>query len=260
MVLHYANAPRAAVLTLLMISIFLYSFVMTGCMHTSSVFSSLYILKFSYNQDSHFFKHIENGSIVQHPNGTFINQSDLSVRTGVMGICTQIGPDLRCTNQNVNALNLSEIHPVYNITLPTVDGQYITENILQNAIDFASKEIYAILLITLILMGLAFTSILFVSFFLVPANNWKTLIGDVSLFGAALFALISCVMMSRDALTAKKSFGNTELVIVRVGKKAAAMYWIGLTFLGICLILLRVMRYRLEDEIKIEKAKKGMRA
>jgi hypothetical protein len=260
MVIHYANAPRAAVLILLTITIFLFTFVLTGCMYPNSVFSSVYILKFSYNHDSPFFKLIENGTIVQHSNGAYIDQSNLNIKLGVMGICTEIGSDIRCASQNVNTLNRTEIHPVSNISIPTINSHSITENLLDDTIKFLNRETYAMIMITLVLMGIAFVSIMFVSFFLVPATDLRALIGDIALVGAALFALVSCVMMSRDALTAKKNIGNSGLVTINAGKKAAAMYWTGFAFMVVCVALLRTMRFRLKDEVKVENAKRGMRA
>lgn len=260
MVIHYANAPRAAVLILLTIAIFLFTFVLTGCMYPNSVFSSVYVLKFSYNHESPYFKLIENGTIIQHTKGAYVDQSNLIIKLGVMGICTEIGSDIKCTNQNVNTLNRTEIHPVSNISIPTIDSLSITKNLLDNSVQLMNTETYAIIMVTLVLMGIAFVSIMFVSFFLVPPNDLRALIGDISLVGAALFTLISCIMMTRDSLTAKKSIGNLGLVTVNAGKKAAAMYWTGFAFMVVCVALLRIMQFRLKDEVKLEKAKRGMRA
>lgn len=268
-VLHYAQAPRAIMITLVMTAIFLLSFVMVGCMHPSSAFATVYLVDYKYNTDSPFYGYIQDyfNSSSSNSNATLdaaiADASTLTVRTGLMGICTTLEGDIKCTSQNVGALNRSELHTVANFTI--FEGSSDTElgsiNLLDLAINFSSKDKYGLLMATLICLGASICSLVFVALFPVPPMNWRNWSGYFFLLLGLVFVLVSCLTIHTASHTAQSMVRSSSLglVTVDIANKTTAMYWTAFAFILLASLLIIIAHRRLEDEYIIEQEKKKLR-
>lgn len=258
-VLTYAMAPRAVMVALVFVTIFLLSFVMVGCMHGGDTFSSIYLVRFEYNTASPFFEYIENSfNSSQNPNGAYI-----SVKTGIMGICTTLEDDTLCTGQNFRRFNASEISPVANFSI--YGGNQSHElgsfNLLKMATSFSTKSMYGLLMAVLICLGGAFASLIFVTFFLVKADNWKNLVAYYGTGLALIFSLVSNLTMYTASHTTKSTVEQASLglVAVTVGRKAAMMYWSAFALIMLSCILIMPVNQRTIDECVLEEKKASER-
>lgn len=254
-IIHFSHGPRFVTLVFLTVAIFLLSFVMSGCLHTSSVFSNVYILEFQYNPKSTFYN---SSSVSYH------NDSQLSIKTGLAGICTEIDGDRMCTTQNIELLNTTLLHPVSNFTIYGSNKNEILGhlNLLDLATSFSSKDKYVIFMAALIMLGAGTALMIFTAFFLSPTDSIQNRAMNVFMIIGTVLVFGSCLITHTGAKNAQVAVEEASmgLVKIHIGRKAAAMYWTGFSFLVLVLALLPLINKRLKEEIILEEKKRSLRA
>lgn len=259
-VLTYAQAPRAITIGLVFVSIFLLSFVMVGCMHATSAFSSVYLVKFQYNKASPVYENIQEYFNSTNSSNTL---GSVVVKTGVTGVCTSMNGETLCTSQNVGTFNRSELFTVANFTIyeGNINHELGSLNLLDLALSFSSTEMYGLILSVLICLGIALVSLVFVAFFPVPPKNWRNTSAYLFLCLALILSVISNLTMytSANATRTAVEGASMELIDVQIGSKASAMYWVAFVLIVLACALIWPTYKRLEDEVNLEKEKSKLR-
>lgn len=257
--LHHAGGPRVVMFLLVLVSIFLLSFIMTGCVHPSGAFKSVYVLEYSYNKSSPFYPYIEGqkntSDIALSPAEPTI--AEVKVRVGLMGVCTILGTDTTCTSMEVSKLNISQLHPIPDFVIYADNsGTELGKiNLLDLALKFNTKRPYGIMMGTLISLGLCLALFLFNLMSPTETGDIRNMATYFFLGLGFVFILVCDLVMFSTSTTAKiqAQAGSFGLVAVSICRKTACMYWFSFAFIFIACCASYPMHLRHREEVNFEK-------
>ncbi|CDR43605.1 CYFA0S12e02476g1_1 [Cyberlindnera fabianii] len=220
--------PRIMCLVFLFITIFLLAFLLLGCTQESSVYSSTFLIRYSFNKSSSIFPLIEKSFTSKNLTG----YEDMIVRTGYLGLCVDVGDDITCTGRkDFSVLNSISAVNVYTVNSNTSST---TLDLIALAADFTDDIVHPYVLIaTIVLSIVQFLALFYV---VIPSLPAKHIITKFNLILAPVLALLwgfgsMWTHVAADAgqsLVEKASMG---IVQAHIGKKAAALTWTPFTFL-----------------------------
>lgn len=259
--LHNAHVPRGTMLGLVFISIFLLSFIMVGCMHPTGAFSSVYVLEYKYNPESPFYEYIDSSNSSTSSADTSV--ANVTVRIGLMGVCTTLGSEIKCTSMEINKLNTSQLHTIPDFVI--YEGSSSTAlgriNLLDLALDYDSKRAYGVMMGTLICLGIATVSIVFVFMFPTQVNDWRSYSGYIFLSLAFIFILVCDLILCTTSQTtqAQVQAGSFGLVAVSICRKTACMYWVAFVFIFGAVCSMWPTHIRQREEVFLEQKNAALR-
>lgn len=100
-----SKLPKFFIILFLVINIFIVTFIFMGCVNKSASFSDVYLVEYSYNQDSVFFDAIK--SSFKKSNATDL--AYLTARAGFFGACATVANVTECVSRG----NLTVLETMY---------------------------------------------------------------------------------------------------------------------------------------------------
>lgn len=225
-ILHYYFIPRGLMIGSLLIAVFLFMFLAVGCSGPESLTSSIYLLRFEYNESNPLFAAVADDVLEQ----TKSRISEMKVFVGFAGICTQLATNgtLLCSKKQ------TELHPIPNITVNTKDTNVGVVQLFNLAQKFSSSSVVSSSFAMAVAVILAITLSLIVVYTFVPVRStskyhfFSLFMVIVSFVLVTAFASMTQAAISayRTAITA----AGFELVTTHAGRKARAIMWSGFVF------------------------------
>lgn len=237
----FKRMPRILMLILLLISVFLLSFLLLGCSSKASTYSSIYLIRYQFNKSSSLYPLIKSS----YKNKNLTNYENLKVTSGYLGLCIHLDDEITCTSKSDLSQFGSTSIPLYtsgsNSTSTQLDlvslGSHFSNNINHPYI------LIATIVLTLILL----LSLLYVA---IPGLPAKPMVNKFNLALAPITTLIWGLgsMWAHVAQRAGKQLveeASMSIVMAHIGRKAGAMTWTPFTFL--CIVAIGVMMLHLRD-------------
>ncbi|EMG45704.1 FIG1 Factor-induced gene 1 protein [Candida maltosa Xu316] len=218
----------------------LLSFLLLGCIDTSSNFSNVYLIDYKFNSTSLLYNHLSSSSNSSIHSTTL---DDLSVRIGYMGVCLHHGEDLACTSYSA-----LETFQDYSISMLSANL-----DLVQLAESFSSICHPRMLLSTIVL---TLVSLVFLCYCIIPIVPGKFLVKKinavVTFLNIMLWGLGS--MLERQAVATSMVMmeeSSFQLLSVSKGGRAEAITWTAFSFL---LVVFLSMCFACWTEFKYRKA------
>lgn len=153
-----SKPPRFFIILFLVINIFLITFIFMGCVNKSASFSDVFLVEYSYNQDSAFFGAIK--SSFKQSNSTDL--AYLKARSGFFGTCAAVANVTECVSRG-NLTALETMYPSLSITQAGSDSSAL--GLVQLATQFTGEIVHPSLpVVTLVLDCLVFVLAIFSTF------------------------------------------------------------------------------------------------
>ncbi|RCK57766.1 Factor-induced gene 1 protein [Candida viswanathii] len=198
----------------------LLSFLLLGCIDSSSSYSNVYLLNYKFNLTSPLYDSLStqsNSSI----NSTSLD--DLSVRVGYMGVCLSLDDDLTCTTYDQ-----LQSFPSYSISIMSA-----SLDLVQLAESFSSICHPRILLATIVL---TLISLILLCYLLIPLVPGKFLVTKIN----ALFTFLNLLLWGLGSMLQHQAVNTSavmmqessfQLLVGSSGGRAEAMTWTAFSFI-----------------------------
>lgn len=224
---------RFFLLILLIITVFLLTFLLLGCTDTVSTYSKVYLTKLKFNQTSDVYSNIEaayKGSNIS------TKLAEMSLSVGYLGVCVDIDDSLQCTSYK----DLDSISNYTGISIipTTKKGTGNQLNLVTLAKSFRNV-CYANVLLATIALTLLLLLVMFWN--VIPLIPGKPLAKKVACVLSAVTVLVWGLgsMLQHEATKAAHHIINPasmNTLSSSIGKRAEAMTWTAFSFLIIVCI------------------------
>ncbi|CAI5760680.1 unnamed protein product [Candida verbasci] len=189
----------------------LLSFLLLGCIDTSSNYSNVYLYEYQFNSTS---------SMYEHANATNSNLQDISVRVGYLGICLNLDSELTCSSYN-------QLNGTYSISLLDSDLDLI--NFAEAFSSICHPRVLAsCIALTLIVL-------LILCYIMIPIKAGKLIVHKVCLaFSFLNFSLwgLGAMLQHQAVITSVVISEESSLNLIKssTGGRAEAMTWTAFSF------------------------------
>ncbi|CUM64288.1 uncharacterized protein PRCAT00001886001 [Priceomyces carsonii] len=218
--------PKLITVISLFISVFLLSFLLMGCLDTSSTYSDVYFASLSYNKSSGFYSEVEAKYKDSNSSSTL---AKMSVRIGYIATCVALDGKFTCTSFG----SLLKLSSYSGISLLEDADDANDMDLVKIAKDINEtchpRVLMAAIIITLVLLVV----LCYVSIPLLPGKNLgRKFICLLSSANVLLWGL-GAMLQHQAANTSKQIVGSASMNIVSasIGKRAEAMSWTAFSFL-----------------------------
>lgn len=238
---YIAKLPRFTAFLCYFISLFLLTFLFLSCINSSETFSSIYLVKYSYNQDSTFFKNVQH----TYKSSNSAKFAKMEIQAGFLSICagTEGGSDLTCVPRH-NTTALNKFIPL------KVSGGYNETSIvdpLALAAKFSTDSVnpYFIVL-TLFLIIISLFSTIYTASASLPKQKIAKKIAFVTTFLSWLCWTVGAIWIEVACNTVSDiaSSASATVLMAEKGTRSCAMSWCSFSFLLIALIMAFYIRFK----------------
>ena len=200
----------------------LLSFLLLGCIDSSSNYSNVYLLYYKFNLTSPLYDNLST-NFSTTMNSTSLD--NLSVRVGYLGVCLSMDKDTRCTTY-------SQLETFQSYSISILSGKL---DLVQLAETFSSICHPRILFTTIVL---TLVSLLLLCYLLIPLVPGKFLITKINVFFTFLNLLLWGLgsMLQHQAVNTSAVMmqqSSFELLVGSSGSKAEVMTWTAFSFIFI---------------------------
>ncbi|KAG5357182.1 hypothetical protein CJU90_6006 [Yarrowia sp. C11] len=223
-----SKLPRFFVLLFLIINIFLITFIFMGCINKSASFSDVYLVEYSYNQDSVFFEAIKNS--FKQSNATEL--AYLKARSGFFGACATVNNATECFSRG-NLTALETRFPSLSITQSDTSSSLSALGLVQLATQFTGEIIHPSLpVVTLVLDTLVFFFALYSSFSFIKGSSQAGIMMMWTAVCAFLTWSVCTIWFHVSTLvgTIFTESSSAGAVTSTVGERIKGMIWTVFTF------------------------------
>ncbi|AOW00618.1 Ca2+ regulator and membrane fusion protein Fig1-domain-containing protein [Yarrowia lipolytica] len=243
-----SKLPRFFILVFLVINIFLVTFIFMGCINKSASFSNVYLVEYSYNQDSVFFDAIK--SSFKQSNATDL--AYLKARSGFFGACATVSNATECVSRG-NLTALEDMFPSLSITQSGTNSSAL--GLVQLATQFTGDIVHPSLpVVTLVLDVLVFVFVLWSIFAFIPGATQAGIMMMWTSICAFLTWSVCTIWFHVSTLvgTIFIESSSAGAVTSAVGGRIKGMIWTTFTFQ----LLIGLLAVWTTHKSSIQKAKK----
>ncbi|KAH3679428.1 hypothetical protein WICMUC_000973 [Wickerhamomyces mucosus] len=242
------KAPKVLVLILLFISVFILSFLLLGGYETSDTYSSIFLIKYQFNQSNPIYPLIQNS--FSNSNTTSESYDEITVKANYLYVCLGLNETINCQSRS----NIYNYQNLTNVQLYTASSSTSSNSInpIQIAAEFTNGVIHPYLLIlTIILAIILFLTILYNG---IPGMPFKYHLTKFNIGLSLISTLISGLTSIWGHIASKSGkelveMASMNIIEAHIGKKAAALHWTPFSFLCIVSIGLIISYIKQVDEI-----------
>ncbi|ODV85671.1 hypothetical protein CANARDRAFT_190234, partial [[Candida] arabinofermentans NRRL YB-2248] len=244
--------PNVFLATLLFINAFLLGFLLLGCESTESSKSSIYLIKYSFNESSSVYPMIE--SAYNSINETVL--SSMVVKVGYMGICIDVNDTMSCTQtfKNSNAVtSIRSKYPSVSIYESSSNSTDSSLSLLELGLEFNQEIIHPyVLIVSFSLNILGLINQIYGSIGFVPYRSVSFLISLILSFICSIIWGVGSMWSHVAVETSVASLSLTSLSILQgeVGNKGRNITW---TSFAIFLIVLFFSAWNFIKDLKKKK-------
>ncbi|KAH3676206.1 hypothetical protein WICPIJ_009166 [Wickerhamomyces pijperi] len=222
------RTPSLLVTIFLFISVFLLSFLLLGCFKVPSTYSSVYLVKYQFNQTNPMYSLIAKS--FTESNST-VAYDKLTVKANYLYVCMQLNSTLNCQSRT-NVLHYKDLTEVKLYTTSSSSTPN-TINPIVLASKFSTDIIHPYLLIITIILAIGL--FLMVLYGCVPSLPYKTKITKINLVLSLILTLFSGLTAIWGHISSKSGkelveIASMNIIQAHIGKKAQALHWTPFSF------------------------------
>lgn len=234
--------PRVISLVLLFINIFLLAFLLLGCTNIGDIYSSTYLIEYTFNKSSPIYPLIRDSYASKNLSG----YETLSVRASYLSLCIYIeGYDMQCTSRSdLDTFARTTAVEIYQVNS---NASAVSLDIVELASTFSNDIVHPYILI----VSVIFTIILFLMLFyiVIPELPGKTMLTRVVLLLSCIVTLLWSIgsIWAHVAVDAGKNLtqeASMGIIKAEVGSKAESMTWVPFSFNLVVVVTLFYLYFR----------------
>lgn len=243
-----SKLPKFFIVLFLVINIFIVIFVFMGCVNKAGSFSDVFLVEYSYNQDSVFFESIKN-SFKESKNKDY---AFLTARSGFFGVCATLNNATQCVSRG-NLTSLETMYPSLSITMKNEQSSAL--GLVQLATQFTGEIVHPSLpVVTLALDVLVFLLAIYSIFSFLPCAGQA----GVVMMWTAVCAFLTwsvCTIWFHVATLVGTIFTHSSsagAITSKVGGRVKGMIWTAFAFQ----LIIALMAVWTTHKSSVNKAKK----
>lgn len=228
----------------------LLSFLLLGCIDTSSNYSNVYLLSYKFNQSSPLYDYLSTTTVSTNSssstNSTAIDEL-LSVKIGYMGVC------LSSSQKDISCTTYTQLDSFPKFSISILSGHL---DLIQLAQSFSSNICHPRILLTTIILTLI--NLLLLCYCVIPIVPGKSFMKKINTGLSFILLLLWGLgsMLQHQAVISSVEMmhqSSFQLIIGSKGGRAEAMTWtafsfILIVFLSACFSLWMEVRGRIDKK------------
>lgn len=224
----FKRTPNMLTMIFLFISIFLLSFLILGCFKVDSTYSSIYLIKYQFNQSNPMYPLISKS--FTESNFT-VSYDKLAIKANYAYVCMQFNSTLNCQSRT-NVLQYKDLTEVQLYTTSSSSAPN-TINPIVLASKFATDIIHPYLLIITIILSIAL--FLIVLYSNIPSLPHKTKVTKINLSLSLILTLFAGLTAIWGHIASKSGkelveIASMNIIEAHIGRKAQALHWTPFAF------------------------------